>query len=79
MKTMNERLTQSVEILRKIKNFGINTEFESIKQIRKELNEFVKSGNNFNKKFYIEEYQFYIYLILTNKKNKDCSARISIN
>lgn len=79
MKTIEERLTQSVEILRKIKSVGINTDFEGVKNVRKKLNDFVRTGEPFHGKIYIEEYKFHIKLDLNNKENKHCSATIKKN
>lgn len=78
-KTIEERTIQCVEILRKIRKIGINTEFESVKEVRKMLNNFIKTGEPYTGKFYVIEGNFYIHLVLTNKKNKDCSATLSKN
>lgn len=76
-KTLSERLTESVTLVKKLRNIGLNTQLDGMKELSLHLNEYVKNEKLWSGKIFIVEANLYIHVILTNKSTKNCSVRIS--
>ena len=75
IKTIEERLQQSVRLLMSMKDVGLNFENEGVKQFKILLNRYVRENLCFSGKIFIKEENLYLHYILTN--DKDCQAVLS--
>lgn len=77
-KTEQEREKEVKTLGEKVQNIGLGTSsvMESFTTIMKA---YVSKGEPWSGKFYFKEHRKYLHLILTNRKGKYCSIRISDN
>jgi hypothetical protein len=77
LKNINERLEQSVRVLKTVKMLGIDFEYDGLKQFSKVLNLYVKLGESSSGKIFVKEECLYIHYILTVNKKNDCQVVLS--
>lgn len=75
--SLEERLQQSIKLMKMLKQLGVDLKIEGMKQFSKLLNEFVKENKIASGKIFLKEENLFLHYKLTNKKGKDCEAILS--
>ncbi len=77
-KTEKEREEEVKTLREKVQNTGLGTS-SVMESFVVTMECYVRTGKPWSGKFYFEEHRKYLHVILTNRKGKYCSIRISDN